>query len=329
MPEEEPNSPPPQLAYERPTGVTRGAFRLLLLLTFINTILLATSLMGPQTWQAVRGTYNAFKERRAAAAAKTAQRAALAAAVTFQFPQDYVAYTESPDEATRMIAQGLPYQPIGREGGRGGGAPPGWQAPVLANPLPALLNHQPLGTAGTVFVHERMSPNGTKMVVLVVVRATYNFDNNTMILKGNTLEETTYRLSRQRRLQAVAFTTLPDGDVKHERQYQLELILPDAQPTEIGVIRQPRNGGLRLSPPPATAPLLRTGNVMRFLGGSPDPADASHFTIPFELDGQAGVIDGWLRDDALLLTPRQGRAMPSTDHPHWDLLPATQPATKP
>jgi hypothetical protein len=31
--------------------------------------------------------------------------------------------------------------------------------------------------------------------------------------------------------------------------------------------------------------------------GQPDPADASHFTIDFEVEGRKGVIDGWLRDD--------------------------------
>jgi hypothetical protein len=121
MPNDPPNSPPP-LAYERPSGVTRGAFRLLLLLTFINTILLGVSLMGPQTWQAVRGAYTAFKDRRTAAVAaaqrQTIHRAALAAAVGFRFPENYVAYTESPEEAMQLVSQGLPYEPIRQEGGR-------------------------------------------------------------------------------------------------------------------------------------------------------------------------------------------------------------------
>jgi hypothetical protein len=179
-----------------------------------------------------------------------------------------------------------------------------------------------------VFVHERTSPNGTKMIVLVVVRATYNFDNHTTILAKNTIEETRYRVSRQRRLQSVAFTISPNGEVKPERRYELELLLPDAQLTDAALVRRPRESR-DATAQPTTASVMAPKHQLRFLGGSPDPADASHFTIPFELDGQAGVIDGWLRDDALLLTPRQGHAIPSTTHPHWDLLPATLPATQP
>ena len=31
--------------------------------------------------------------------------------------------------------------------------------------------------------------------------------------------------------------------------------------------------------------------------GQPDPADASHFTIRFSLDGSPQIVDGWLKDD--------------------------------
>jgi hypothetical protein len=331
MPTEEPNSPaPPPLQYERPSGVTRGAFRLLLLLTFINTILLAMSLMGPQTWQAVRGAYTAFKDRRAAAAAtaqrEQVQRAAVKAAVGFQFPDNYVAYTERPDEAMRITSQGLPFAPIREDGGRSESPPPGWQVPVIAHPLPALLQGRPLGTEGTLFVHERTAPNGTKLLVFVVLRATYNFQNQTTIMEKNTLEETRYRVSKRRRLQSVALTTSPTGELTPSRQYELELILPDSEPTEVAVTRRQRSRG---DPAGPTMTTMKPINQLRMLGGAPDPADASHFTIQFELDGQPGVIDGWLRDDSLMLTPRQGRPVPSTAHPHWDLLPATQPAAKP
>jgi hypothetical protein len=321
MPTDPPNSPPP-LAYERPSGVTRGAFRLLLLLTLINTILLGTSLMGPQTWQAVRGAYTGFKERRAGAAAAAQRRAALQAAATFAFPDGHVTYTEAPDEAMRLVLQGLRYEPILAENSNT--PPPNWQAPVGAYLPPALATHAPLGTPGVLFVHERTSPNGTTMLVLVAMRATYAFENQIFILDRDTVEETTYRLSKRRRLQSVALTTGSNGDPKTERQYELELILPDHQLTEVGTDRRPRYARA-----PATVPVIKPGNQLRFFGGSPDAADASHFTIPFELDGQAGIIDGWLRDDALVLTPRQGRVLPTAQHPAWDLLPATQPALLP
>ncbi len=36
--------------------------------------------------------------------------------------------------------------------------------------------------------------------------------------------------------------------------------------------------------------------TLRIFAGQPDDADASHFTIGYELDGKRGTIDGWLRN---------------------------------
>jgi hypothetical protein len=37
--------------------------------------------------------------------------------------------------------------------------------------------------------------------------------------------------------------------------------------------------------------------AMKIFFGQPDPEDASHFTIRYEIDGVPGIIDGWLGDD--------------------------------
>jgi hypothetical protein len=37
--------------------------------------------------------------------------------------------------------------------------------------------------------------------------------------------------------------------------------------------------------------------LFRFYAGQPDPADASHFTIGYDLDGRRGAIDGRLKDN--------------------------------
>ena len=36
---------------------------------------------------------------------------------------------------------------------------------------------------------------------------------------------------------------------------------------------------------------------LRLYAGQPDPTDASHLTIGYELDGKKGMIDCWLQDD--------------------------------
>ena len=38
------------------------------------------------------------------------------------------------------------------------------------------------------------------------------------------------------------------------------------------------------------------GPQLRLFAGQADPADESHFTIDYEVDGDRGTIDGWLRD---------------------------------
>lgn len=47
--------------------------------------------------------------------------------------------------------------------------------------------------------------------------------------------------------------------------------------------------------------------AVRIFAGSPDPADASHFTFAYTADGEAGIIDGYLRD------PPAGQAEPTVE----------------
>jgi hypothetical protein len=47
-------------------------------------------------------------------------------------------------------------------------------------------------------------------------------------------------------------------------------------------------------------------DTFRLFAGQPDPADESHFTIRYDLDGKSNVIDGWLMpDDTVKLEPRK------------------------
>jgi len=61
---------------------------------------------------------------------------------------------------------------------------------------------------------------------------------------------------------------------------------------------------------------VRDRDVLRIFSGQPDPADPSHFTIAYERDGAAGVIDGWLRDDdRIRLIPRDGKVLSDRWYP--------------
>ena len=47
----------------------------------------------------------------------------------------------------------------------------------------------------------------------------------------------------------------------------------------------------------------------RFFAGQPDPNDASHFSIDYEVEGEKGTIDGWLQDnDTVKMEVRDGPA---------------------
>ena len=49
--------------------------------------------------------------------------------------------------------------------------------------------------------------------------------------------------------------------------------------------------------------------TLRFFAGQPDPADPSHFTVQYEIDGAPGTIDGWLKgDDTVRMEVRDGPA---------------------
>jgi hypothetical protein len=55
--------------------------------------------------------------------------------------------------------------------------------------------------------------------------------------------------------------------------------------------------------------ILLPGKKSRLFFGQPDPSDASHFTIKYEMDDKPGMIDGWLQsDDTVKLQIRDGPA---------------------
>jgi hypothetical protein len=55
---------------------------------------------------------------------------------------------------------------------------------------------------------------------------------------------------------------------------------------------------------------IKIPEVFRFYAGQPDPADPSHFTIDYDLNGQRGTIHGYLRnDDSIQLKPSGGKTV--------------------
>jgi hypothetical protein len=64
--------------------------------------------------------------------------------------------------------------------------------------------------------------------------------------------------------------------------------------------------------------LARALAHLRLFGGSADPNDPSHFTIPYQFGTRKGSIDDWLRDDGIEMRGHEGEMGPQSS---WNLPP--------
>lgn len=81
-----------------------------------------------------------------------------------------------------------------------------------------------------------------------------------------------------------------------------------------------------------TAPRIGSPFPIRFFAGQPDPADASRFTIAYQLDGidHRGLISGVLRDNGeVWFSPDMGRFDGEGPVTHWYLNSSFEASTKP
>ncbi len=121
------------------------------------------------------------------------------------------------------------------------------------------------GPGSFLFMHERISPAGHRRLVLVQ----YN------------------------RVFAESCPEFANGS-----NWTAESISEATLVSDVSVLRYTYDGVYH-GKSPITAPLVR------IYAGQADPADASHFTIRYQMWGQTDVVDGWLRDDeSVELVPR-------------------------
>jgi hypothetical protein len=107
-------------------------------------------------------------------------------------------------------------------------------------------------SSGTVFLHERTSPNGER--VLLALDLVFNpFSQDRVMSMGERV-------------------ITPGTALRSPRQ------LPSAL----------RGDGAQIT--------IGVGKRLRVFAGQPDPNNASHFTIDYELDGARITLDGWLQD---------------------------------
>lgn len=296
----------PALPYEVNSGITRRAFRILLVLTFVNTILLGINLMGPQTYPQMMKIWNdwqaKWKKEANDAKLRAKQRTLLAASRSFEFPKGYIAYTEDQAKAKSLILSGQRYRPAKVSNLS---ALPGWQAPAIA------FRSTPRNEVGAVYLHERKLPDGTPVLVAVNVDSETRFDTEGTL--RSTVLTSMHRAHKERTLVA-RVTAIDGGAILHT--YEMELVLPDTDADSIVATTTSPMSNQRSR---ALVGEINPGNVLEFDGGGSDPSDPTHFTIPFTIDGKPCLIDGKLADDAFRLTPRAGHALPTIGQPRWYL----------
>ena len=132
-----------------------------------------------------------------------------------------------------------------------------------------LLSPPGFRSMGTAFLHERRTPRGRTLLVAVDYL-------------GDTFQESDLLPLNVSEFQVRAFE--PGGPFS----------LPVEVQTDRFPILLPTSSGLQ--------------GPLRLRAGQPDPNDATHFTIAWELVDDprtGGVIDGWVRDRGVVLEPRE------------------------
>jgi hypothetical protein len=261
-------------------------------------------------------------------------------------PANQVVYTEDPEEAAKLLAGANgAYEPL-MEGVADATAawtqararnsradtatppvvPPGFQPPVrAAHPdYYRQFENDPFfgGGAGggqglfspghgelvLLFLHERKTASGKAYLVDVRLYPGFTVSSNTS--ETDEGEDAVYQMAKSRGILARAWDSpAPPAQATVEHAWSIRVALPDAGARNIAQLPMVRVGpdGKR-KPVAATRPAapIDYGNRLRVFAGQPDPADGSHFTIAYELDGRKGTIDGWVRDTGIHLRPREG-----------------------
>ena len=313
--------PDPPLDYTPRFGaggpVSVRGMRLVVALLLVNTTLLGMSIMGPQLFPFLRGQWAQWQATRARERAKQAALALQQQCLDHARPPGYVVYDEDPVEAAKRLSDpAAAYAPEAEGDTRE--APPGWVPPAKAA-IPsyfpaytdAIYKARVTGvTDPLLFLHGRTTPGGGRYVVSVHLGVRNQFYRRTDAATGTTR----FVQAKSRTMTAHAWPAGPGGPVaaagKQQRD-EIGLDLPDAAQREVARVQ----GTLSID----QSPPIDYGNVVRFFAGQVDPADASHFTIPYEVDGRVGVIDGWLRDDGVKLRPREGSWSFQSNGQAWKL----------
>jgi hypothetical protein len=315
------SAPPAALEYDRSGNhVTRGQFRILLILMLINTVAIVGYVALPGGTQWARQQWKDFETKRAAKAREQQKRdlaakriedfrKVLPALASMKLPADPPVYTEDAIEAASLLASNPAYQTVRFE--RAGMEIKLWQPAVMRTaPIEVAELQGAIGISGgnvpTAFVHARKNPSGAERLVWCVIEA-----------------------------EQLASSDAGDYVVSARRTLRVRLIDPgstDALPKLLAVVdtefdQRGHDERARVNRDGTS----KTPQTFRLLAGVADPADATRCTLPYVMNGASGAfVVRVMPHDRLLVEPTDGRIAQRVGdtavQQKWD--PSGQPAVR-
>ena len=307
------DEPKATLPYEPPTtGVSRRQFRWLLVLILLQTVMMVQSTYAPGVSEWIRARWAQYQQDRKHAQSVAQKLAADRQMLAIVQPADSVVWEEDPARAASLLLA-VGYQPVS--------ASSTWKTslstsvPLIAYAaVPKILNplaSSPIGGDAVIFAHGRAAAGGAERLVVVRFDGKLVMNDNANGPAGD--EDLNDVIGKMQSIYAASYGG-PDADG--------EFVL-DTPVTELSI----HPGGDLAQMPmhwKASKSTSQPGTLkidyidqLRVFAGQPDPADTSHFTIHYELDGQPGDIDGWLAGNGIVrLKPREGIVRSSRWYPH-------------
>jgi hypothetical protein len=306
------------LAYDRPQQpIPRWQFRLLFLLVLLNLAITIQSTYAPGFAASVRTAWANYQTSRRV-------RALEGQVSNWSEPPPKVVWDDDPATAASLL-QGSGYVPAGAPAHVQSNYPflAGWPPGAAAKPAPAFKQlfqpHFPLSKLGlvqsdeqyaVVLAHGLKSPSGVHRLVYVYVAGKTDMGMARIPVPPGPQTRTqlipAFESTGGRKLQLAAVPCLPeDGPALPKTLSDDSTVLTTA----------PGSGAESTARWKWTpSPDGKGGQVwvepidrFRFYAGQLDPADPSHFTIPYNLDSATATIHGRLKDDGSVdLRPEQG-----------------------
>jgi hypothetical protein len=300
---------PAPLEYDRsPTHVTRGQFRILLFMMFINTVAIVGYVCVPGGSQWARQAWKDFETRRTAKAAEKRKadaqakrvsdfyNALPAAMATVKIPADAPVYTEDGLEAASLLASDSAYRTVRFE--RRGMDVHLWQAAVGRGASPAVTTVYSFigGNSGSnigfpVFFQTRKNPAGADRLIFCELDASQQM---------RSIDSDGYTIGSERTLTVRLYAP---GSAK-EPPNLLAVVQTgfDQRPAEQAKVKSKGGGSSGYGSG------VKTPQTFRLMSGVADPSDATRLTIPYLINGARGAFAVRIvAGDQLIVEPSDGR----------------------